>query len=176
MERRQMTRALVAVVTVVGVLFLSVGTGDAQSMTYVAQVCKRMAMRQVPGGSELDVSQCGNRFTTQDAYVVMVVTLYDVIEAQTIDAELVDPSGQRVWTQRWTLGSPGAGSDRYWASASFWSVLPISAGASPDLALAAGRIIRLEGKPAAERLGEWTFRARVGTTGRLQRTFTLQAQ
>jgi len=80
-----------------------------------------------------------------------------------------------VWTQRWTLEAP-AGTGRYWASASFWSVLPISAGASPDLAFAAGRIIRLEGKPAAERLGEWVFRARVGTIGRLQRTFTLQAQ
>jgi hypothetical protein len=163
----------VAGVTLAALLSLSMGTGDAQ-MTYVAQVCKRMVSRQVPGGSVLDASQCGNRFTTQDAYVVLVVTLYNVSDSQAIDAELVDPSGEQVWSQRWVLPAPTAGSDRYWASASFWSVLPIGGLPSSDPLLAA-RAIRLEGKPASERLGEWTFRARVGS-GRAQRTFTLQAQ
>jgi hypothetical protein len=176
MERRQVAKGLVAAVALVAVLSINIGTGDAQSMTYVAQVCKRMVARQVPGGSVMDVSQCGSRFTTQDAYLVLIVTLYNVPDAQTIVAELVDPSGEPVWTRTWTLESPGVGSDRYWESASFWGVLPLSELSSADPVLVAGRIIRLEGKPAAERLGVWTFRVRVGATGRLQRTFTLQAQ
>jgi hypothetical protein len=157
------------------VLFLGVENGRAQSMTYVAQVCKKMVRRQVPGGSEIAVSQCGNRFTPQDPYAVLVVTLYDVHDAQTISADLDDPTGNQVWTYTWTLASPGAGSDRYWASASFYALLPIGGLSPADAALVGGGVIRLEGKPAAERPGEWTFRARVGN-GRLQRKFTIGAQ
>jgi hypothetical protein len=164
--------AVVAVILAAG----SPAVSLAQGMTYYAQVCKKAVSRQVPGGSDLQTSQCGNRFSVQDPYVAIVLTLETVTDSQRINAELIDPGEQRVWMQQWSIGGLAPASDSYWAKVSFWTVLPVAAdavGLANEGALIAANSIKLEGRPAKERPGVWTFRARISSGGTAQARFTL---
>jgi hypothetical protein len=146
---------------------------ESQSSTWLV-ACKKLDVRS--GGFVVDMvySQCGAQFTTSDPYVGLVVHLERVQDRTEIIAELLDPDQAVVWTRRAVYApEPGYLYPNIWLPA----VLPVAA----DTAAVAAEnvrltpyVIKLEGKSARERVGEWTLRAQVNRTTHT-RKFTLRA-
>jgi hypothetical protein len=118
---------------------------------------------------------CGTKFTTNDAYVAVLIRLTRIDNDTPLSVELLDPDQAAVWTSRRTI-TVEAG--YYFPDWWMWTVLGVAADAaavaSESVALASV-MIRVEGKPVKERLGEWTLRVRVRNGPSQSFKFTLQA-
>lgn len=130
--------------------------------TYYLRACKKLITEKSVYGSDLKVSECGESFSTKDAYVGLVIHLQDIFGRTQVDAEILDPEQKVVWTENLTIDPPEE--TRY---SDYWitPVLPLGDPAeivrgNPGLLLS---IISTKEKPFRERLGEWTFR--VGLNG-----------
>lgn len=109
----------------------------------------------------LAVSDCGMKFTTSDPYVVLLARLRNLQGEAIIALDVVDPHGAGVGrlTARVVISSGVPRSD-VWIG----RILPIAATPETILAERPGlstAVIRAEGRPARERLGRWTFSARI---------------
>jgi hypothetical protein len=119
--------------------------------------------------------QFGNKFTTADRYVGIIVRLGQFDEDLDLAVELLDPDQTSVWTYARTFQVPPG---RYYPDFWMYRVLPVTADES---ALASENLnfpsamIRVDGKPVKERIGDWTLRIRVRRNPPVAFKFTLQA-
>ena len=148
---------------------------EAQSFSVV--VCGKVEARQVTAGSQLVYSQCGDRFTTAQPYVAVIVELTNVRGRTVVAVELQDPEQNAVWTFTQAIAPP-EGQDIIYRKVWYWGVLPL--GAEPRALIAADpsllfHLLTPTGKPVRERLGEWTFRLSLNNGAPGVRKFTLQA-
>ena len=148
---------------------------EAQSFSVV--VCGKVEARQVTAGSQLVYSQCGDRFTTAQPYVAVIVELTNVRGRTVVAVELQDPEQNAVWTFTQAIVPP-EGQDIIYRKVWYWGVLPL--GAEPRALIAADpsflfHLLTPTGKPVRERLGEWTFRLSLNNGVPVVRKFTLQA-
>jgi hypothetical protein len=178
MKRAQGTRELLVAVGVVAVMAVSASVGTAPASgqgSHDIELCKKLESRGHVYGSELVTSQCVSRFTTADPYVAIIVHLRNFTDSMDVGVELLDPAQTSVWSATYPIRvQAGYGYSDYW----IWRVLPIAADeaalAAENPQLAAARL-RIEGRPAKERLGEWTVRMRINNGWPLTRKFTLAA-
>lgn len=167
----------VGVIAFLAVAVLPPEAGTAQTTSEV-RTCKKLEFRPHGGGSELVSSQCGNQFTTRDAYIGLVIQLRNVRDQVRLDVELQDPDQASVWTRQAQINPPAPATDSFYELLWMFAVLPIAADptalAREDVRLAFS-VIRIQGgKPVSERLGEWTLRVRQDRGAPITLKFTLQ--
>ncbi len=174
MNPRILSRNLLAVAAVVSAVILVPSPTEAQSRVSV-QACKQIIPRQTAYGPEVLTRNCGNRFTTQDAYAALVLELFDLNDSIQIALLSKDPEQTNVWATR--TGFTVESETRY-SVASISIVLAIASDAAalakenPQLL---NYLIPVRGKPVRERLGEWTYTVTLGNRPPLVLKFTLEA-
>ncbi|MGH7404823.1 MAG: hypothetical protein ACREJA_02955 [Candidatus Methylomirabilales bacterium] len=147
----------------------------AQAIT--VQICKQVEIRQVQAGSQIYYRQCGDRFTTADAYIVLMVHLQGVRQRTRVEVELLDPEQAKVWDVN-EMVTPPTDQDIYYSDLWLFRILPLATdlaslfSQNPQLAF---RALLVTGKPARERLGEWTLRVRINNGSPIVRKFSLEA-
>ncbi len=157
---------------IVTVMMLAPQKAEAARIELVT--CKKLVPEGSVFGSDLKRSQCGTQFTTKDDYVGIVIHLRDVRDKTKVEVELLDPEQLSVWKIGGTVALP---EEMYYESYWIFGVLPIGADirsivqGDPKLLM---RIIPIPGKPARERLGEWTLSARTDGGPALILKFTVQ--
>jgi len=156
MHTKTLARLLVPVAVAAALIVLLQLAADAQARLSLS-ACKKAISRDTVYGSEWVPRDCGNRFTTQDPYIALVILVEEVREGQTVVAvQLLDPEQTSILASRPTLTvDPGR-----IISYSFLLVLPVAAD-TEALARENRRLVNamipVRGKPVRERLGEWTL-------------------
>ena len=172
MDRKIFGGPRLAIAIVVG-LFLLSQPAKAQVKLDKVAACKNVILVEQPlfGGAviarHLETRDCGDRFTTTDRYVGLVCRANREGAAEAgriLEAVLLDPEQNKVWEKRIGTSFPPPA---IYGAIDVWGILPIAADPAelsrqmgPILAVG---LIRIDGKPARERLGEWTFK--VSLTG-----------
>src|SRR3989304_2451680 len=97
-------------------------SGQGANVTLYA--CRRLDIRQIQAGTQVNYSQCGSQFTTADRYIALVVHLRNVRQGALVLAQLRDPDQAVVW-RGVGVAAPPSGSDVYYSD--FWvlGVLPV---------------------------------------------------
>lgn len=176
--RGRVPRGIVAgVIAILAAAVLPPEAGTAQT-TIELRTCKKLEFRLHGGGSELVSSQCGNQFTTRDAYAGLVIQLRNIRDQVRLDVELQDPDQASVWSRQTQINPPALATDSFYEVFWMYAILPIAADptalAREDVRLAFS-VIRIQGgKPVSERLGEWTLRVRQDRGAPITLKFTLQ--
>lgn len=156
---RPWVRQTVAIVLVGGVLALCGPTVEGQTTVTLA-ACKKLITSRLPGGGSDSITtrDCGTRFTADDPYVALVINVRFLRDTTELAVQLLDPADTSVFATRTQVNvPPGEVYQNYW----LFIVLPLAAdpralaAESPDLVRAA---LRLPGRPAGERPGDWTFK------------------
>src|SRR3989304_2718442 len=141
---------------VIALLVLAVwATRAAEAQSFSVVVCGKVEARQVTAGSQLVYSQCGDRFTTAQPYVAVIVELTNVRGRTVVAVELQDPEQNAVWTFTQAIAPP-EGQDIIYRKVWYWGVLPL--GAEPRALIAADpsflfHLLTPTGKPVRERVG-----------------------
>ncbi|MDR7549678.1 MAG: hypothetical protein QN131_07060 [Armatimonadota bacterium] len=161
MRAKTLARLLSPMAVAGGLVVLLQLAADAQARMSLS-ACTKAFSRGAVYGSELATRECGNRFTTQDPYVALVIHLENVLEGQTVVAiQLFDPEQTSVWAWRPTITVEPGYRATYW----IWGVLAVAADrealAREDRRLV-DQLIEVRGKPVRERLGEWIFQVGLG--------------
>ena len=171
---RVLTRVAAAALVLLAVaLFAPDASGQGANVNLYA--CRRLDVRQIQAGTQVNYSQCGGQFTTADRYIAVVVHLRNVRRATLVLAELRDPDKTVVWRGA-GLAAPPSGSDVYYRDLWVFGILPVGADASAVSAenpVLLRYVVQVQGKPARERVGEWTLRADVNNA---QTTLKFQLQ
>jgi hypothetical protein len=155
---------VLAVVAAVSLLGLGQTTGHAQATTVELSACKKIIPQRgfSPGFTDsLTTRECGNRFTAADPYVAILITLRLIRESLDIGFQLLDPSEAPLWAGRAQVTvEAGYYYENYW----LYAVLPVAAdlrALAAENAQLAAAALRFPGRPARERLGEWTLRVSI---------------
>ena len=148
-----------------------------QGANMILQACRRIELRQIVAGSQVYYTQCTDRFTTADPYIVVVIHLRNVRQSITVVGELLDPEQATVWSLRRSV-TPPLGSDIIYSDLWYFGILPVAE--EPRKILADNpswlfSMILPSGKPTRERLGGWTFRVSLNSGPQQVRAFTLAA-
>jgi hypothetical protein len=161
MARKSTVKALAVGIGVATLLLLPHEAVQAQGNTTLL-ACKQLTFRQTMGGSSLGTKDCGNQFTTDDPYIGLVIQFADLRDDVDVAILLIDPEQTNVVATRTTIKVDP--SIRY-STYQIYLVLPIAADANA-LAMEARQLadamIRLRGKPARDRLGQWTLSVALG--------------
>jgi hypothetical protein len=164
--------ARILVTGATAVLVATLAPSIAEGQTAYGQFCKKIEPKS---DYRLAMYDCGNKFTTADRYVGIIVRLGQFDEDLDLAVELLDPDQTSVWTYARTFQVPPG---RYYPDFWMYRVLPVTADES---ALASENLnfpsamIRVDGKPVKERIGDWTLRIRVRRNPPVAFKFTLQA-
>lgn len=168
--RRRLQGLMIGMVVV---LMATLGISQiAEGQSPRTEFCKKIEPK---GGGILDTRECGTKFVSTDAYVAIVIYLGRVNDSIDVAFELLDPDQTTVWTVSDTIRLEAG---YYYPNWRTWRLLAVAADAAvlaaENIALPAG-MIKVEGKPVKERLGEWTVRIRLRRAPPLFYKFTLQA-
>lgn len=170
MISRRPRGGLLALVLAGGVITLIPAGVQGQATSVILQACKKIAVHVGAGGyfgDRLNVSECGTRFSAQDRYVALLVTVRWVRDPTDIGIQLLDPSESVLWAQRSRVNPPP---DTVYESYWIFGVLPLAADlrslAHEHVTLAASAI-QFPGRPARERPGTWSLRVSLNR-GRVQ--------
>jgi hypothetical protein len=136
--------------------------------------CKKVEPGTQGGFFFLRYNQCGTQFTAKDSYVGLVAHFRNVSDYTRVTVEVLDPGQAAVWKRDTTYETT---SGSWYPNIWVWVILPVAADvatiAAENVRLTAS-VINLTDKPVAERLGEWTVRARGDRVGTRTVKFTLQ--
>lgn len=168
MHRKTPGGPWLVIAVIVGLFVLSLPAKAQVALNKVA-ACKEIILVERPlfGGTViaryLETRDCGDRFTTTERYVGLFVEANRSGAAEAgrmLEAVLLDPEQNKVWERRIGTSFPPPA---IYGTIHLWGILPIAADPAeltrqvgPILAVG---LIRVDGKPAKERLGEWTFSA-----------------